>query len=70
MKDGIRLASINETAELKLNTLNTVVVFSNKRPKFGNFAQDRLRIFKIKGDDVIWCKSRALIGWVSDPSGA
>ena len=43
----------SNSEELKLHTPNTVVAFSNNRPRVDQLAQERWRIFKIKGDDLV-----------------
>ena len=53
IKDGRIIASKYDSTELKLHTPNTVVVFSNARPSVNQLAQDRWRIFMIKGDDLV-----------------
>ena len=53
VKDERILASKYDIAELKLHTPNTVVTFSNNRPKVDQLAQDRWRIFKIKENDYV-----------------
>ena len=53
MKEGRIIASYYHSEELKLHTQNTVVVFSNNRPRVDQLAQERWRIFKIKEDDLV-----------------
>ena len=52
IKNGRILASKFDSTELKLNSPNTVVVFSNDEPDVKQLAKDRWVIFKINGDDL------------------
>ena len=53
VKEGRIIALKYDSEELKLHTPNTVVAFTNNRPRVDQLAQERWRIFKIKGDDLV-----------------
>ena len=53
IKNGRIVADKYNTAELKFQTPNTVIVFSNDKPDIGKLSIDRWKIFKIKGEDLI-----------------
>ena len=53
IKNGRIVADKYNTAELKFQTPNTVIVFSNNKPDIGKLSIDRWKIFKIKGEDLI-----------------
>ena len=49
----MEVASKWDSKELKFNTPNTVVVFSNEKPDVTELSKDRWKIFQIKDDDLI-----------------
>ena len=53
IKNGRIVADKYNTAELKFQTPNIVIVFSNDKPDIGKLSIDRWKIFKIKGEDLI-----------------
>ena len=53
IKNGRILASKFDSAELKFNTPNIVIVFTNDRPDVNQLAQDIWKIFKIEDDDLV-----------------
>ena len=64
MEDWRILTSKHVSAEFILQTTSTIVVISDKIPRVDKFAQDRLRIFKIKGDDLLdVTKNYRIIGY-------
>ena len=53
IKNGRIVASKFDSKELKFNTPNTVVVFSNEKPYVSELSKDRWKIFRIRDDDLI-----------------
>ena len=53
IKNGRIVASKFDSKELKFNTPNTVVVFSNEKPDVSELSKDRWKIFQIRDDDLI-----------------
>ena len=53
IKNGRIVASKWDSKELKFNTPNTVVVFSNEKPDVTELSKDRWKIFRIRDDDLI-----------------
>ena len=52
IKNGRIVADKYNTAELKFQTPNIVIVFSNEKPDTGKLSKDRWKIFKIIGEDL------------------
>ena len=52
-KNGRIVAAKFGSKELKFNTPNTVVVFSNEKPDVSELSKDRWKIFRIRDDDLI-----------------
>ena len=52
IKNGRIVADKYNTAELKFQTPNIVIVFSNEKPDIGKLSKDRWKIFKIIGEDL------------------
>ena len=53
IKNGRIVAAKFDSKELKFNTPNTVVVFSNEKPDVSELSKDRWKIFQIRDDDLI-----------------
>ena len=53
IKNGRIVASKFDSKELKFNTPNTVVVFSNEKPDVTELSKDRWKIFQIRDNDLI-----------------
>ena len=53
IKNGRIVASKFDSKELKFNTPNTVVVFSNEKPDVSELSKDRWKIFQIRDNDLI-----------------
>jgi len=53
IKNGRIVADKYNTAELKFQTPNIVIVFSNEKPDIGKLSKDRWKIFKIIGEDLV-----------------
>ena len=53
IKNGRIVASKFDSKELKFNTPNTVVVFSNEKPDVSELSKDRWKIFQIRDDNLI-----------------
>ena len=53
IKNGRIVAAKFDSKELKFNTPNTVVVFSNEKPDVKELSKDRWKIFWIRDDDLI-----------------
>ena len=53
IKNGRIVAAKFDSKELKFNTPNTVVVFSNEKPDVKQLSKDRWKIFYIKDDDLV-----------------
>ena len=53
IKNGRIVADKYNTAELKFQTPNIVIVFSNEKPDTGKLSKDRWKIFKIIGEDLV-----------------
>ena len=53
IKNGRIVADKYNTEELKLYTLNIVVVFSNGRPETRELSKDRWKIFHIRDNDLM-----------------
>merc|ERR1712082_456068 len=53
IKNGRIVADKYNTAELKFQTPNIVIVFCNEKPDIGKLSKDRWKIFKIIGEDLV-----------------
>ena len=53
IKNGRIVAAKFDSKELKFNTPNTVVVFSNEKPDVSELSKDRWKIFQIRDDNLI-----------------
>ena len=53
IKNGRIVADKYNTAELKFQTPNIVIVFCNEKPDIGKLSKDRWKIFKIIGEDLL-----------------
>ena len=53
IKNGRIVADKYNTAELKFQTPNIVIVFSNEKPDIEKLSKDRWKIFKIIGEDLL-----------------
>ena len=53
IKNGRIVADKYNTAELKFQTPNIVIVFSNEKPDCEKLSKDRWKIFKIIGEDLL-----------------
>ena len=53
IKNGRIVANKYNSAELKFQTPNIVIVFSNDKPEVKNLSKDRWKIFRIQNEDLV-----------------
>ena len=53
IKNGRIVANKYNSPELKFQTPNIVIVFSNDKPEVKNLSKDRWKIFRIQNEDLL-----------------
>ena len=53
IKNDRIVADKYNSAELKFQTPNIVIVFSNDKPEVKNLSKDRWKIFRIQNEDLV-----------------
>ena len=53
IKNGRIVANKYNSAELKFQTPNIVIIFSNDKPEVKNLSKDRWKIFRLQNEDLL-----------------